>query len=168
MQPALRRVLLGFAASLVLVTTLADAQIRPNSRAASKIFRWTTRRVTITVKPSDYDLQTGIATVTVPHAITGFVRERSSPWYVMVRADPFFELKRHGMSTKPCSHLAIRFASGTVNTQFRPLAAHNQLTAVGSSVPEGREDVAFDLRFEAYPEDIEGEYSIELYFQYSD
>lgn len=164
MRPVLRRVWCALAAGLMLLAIPADAQIRPSIRSPRRI-NWSTRRVNIEVKLSDYDIHSGTATVTVPRAIVGYVRDRSRPWIMFVRADPFFELKRHGMSTKPCSEMAIRFEQG--NADYRQLSPRNQLAAYGG-IPEGRDEVTFGIKFAAHPEDVAGEYSIELYFEYTE
>lgn len=163
MRPELRRVLgWGIVAGLLLVVAPADTQIRSDS-ADPRYFRWSTRRVTINVKPSDYDPATGEAQITVPRAIIGFVRPRR-PWYMTVRADPHFELKRYGISEKPCSDVAIRWTGGTGT--YRVLSPRKQVVAGGIDI-RGRQEVAFDLLFVTKLADIAGEYSIELYFEYT-
>ena len=162
----LRHVFFGFAAGLLLVGIPADAQIRPDSRG-TKGFNWKTRNVTITVDPSDYIGGNGTATVTVNGVITGYVRPRA-PWYVTVRSDPYFELKRDRdeVHQKPCNEMAIRWAQGPAGA-WRILSPNNQVVAAGVNTTEGRVDVEFDLRFAAHPDDVSGEYTIELYFEYS-
>ena len=83
MRSALRRVLLGLATGLVLMATPADAQLRPNSRNA-KTFNPSTRKVRINVSPSDYNLETMTATITVLRAIRGTVRTHR-PWILTTR-----------------------------------------------------------------------------------
>jgi len=160
-RPALHRLLLGFAAALVLVGIPADAQIRPDSKDP-RYFRWSTRRVTIHVKPSDFIDGHGTATITIPRAIIGYVRPRA-PWQMYVSADAFFTLKRYGVSEKPCSNLAIRWTEDPGD--YHVLSPYRQLVASGPD-NRGRREVAFDLTFAAYLTDIAGEYSIELYFNY--
>ncbi len=162
MRLALRRVLLVLAGGLLLAGVPANAQIRPDSQDPRYV-RWSTRRVTIQVKPSDYDLNTGTATITIPRAIIGYVRPRR-PWIMFVRADPHFELKQHGISEKPCSDLAIRWTNGLGG--YRVLSSRAQVVALGADI-RGRQEVAFDLVFTARLPDVAGEYSIELYFDCS-
>jgi hypothetical protein len=162
--PPLRRVLLGFAAGLVLVGAPADAQIRPNEKDP-KYFRWSTRRVTITVEARDFVLGSGTATIRIPRAIIGYVRPRRA-WTMTVRADPVFVLKGFGVnekSEKSCASMAIRQSGGA--GVVHQLTTFDQVVASGPDI-RGRQEVAFDISFTAYLTDVAGEYSIELYFQY--
>jgi hypothetical protein len=160
-RPALRRVLFGFAAGLILVGAPADAQLRPDSRVDR--VRWSTRRVSIQVKLSDYDLASLTATVTVPRAIICNIHPKGA-WTMHVRADAFFELRREGLSRKPCSDMAIRWTDAT--SDYHVLSSFDQLIASGDDTHR-KEELAFDLIFAAKPDDLAGEYSIELYFDYN-
>ena len=163
MWPALRRIFSLLIAGLVLAIIPADAQIRPDTQ----YFRWSTRRVTIKIKPSDYDLLQMTATVTIPRAITGHVRPRA-PWHMSVRADPFFAWKRGGMTQKPCNTMAIRWSDNPSTSEFLPLTPVDMPIAAGDdNGVQGNQRVDFDLKFAAHTEDLAGDYTIELYFVYS-
>jgi hypothetical protein len=158
---------MGLAAGLVLVGIPADAQIRPSSKDPGRV-HWATRRVTFHFTPADYDLQTMTATVTIPRAIIGHINPRGT-WHLTVRADPFFELKEfgvNGVSQKPCSDMAIRWTGTALSLPRRNLSPTDQLIAWGGDV-NGRWEVAFDVTLAAKPDDLGGEYSIELYFAYT-
>jgi hypothetical protein len=155
---------MGLAAGLVLVGIPADAQIRPGSKDPGRV-HWSTRRVTFHFTPADYDIQSMTATVTIPRAIIGHINPRGT-WHLMVRADPFFELKREGMSQKPCSDMSIRWTGTSLSLPPRVLSSRDQLIAWGGDV-NGRWEVAFDVTLAAKPDDLGGEYSIELYFAYT-
>ena len=156
---------MGLAAGLVLVGIPADAQIRPSTKDPGRV-HWSTRRVTFHFTPADYDLNSMTATVTIPRAIIGHINTRGT-WHMTVRADPFFELKREGVSQKPCSDMSVRWTGTALTLQPRVLSSRDQLIAWGGDV-NGRWEVAFDVTLAAKPHDLGGEYSIELYFEFTE
>jgi hypothetical protein len=156
-----RRLLLAFAAGLMVAGVPTGAQFRPNTRE-SRQFRPSTTYVTITVPASAYNRATGVAVITVPRAVVGQLFA-ARPWVLTARAESASAPNRVGGASKPSTDLAIRAAG---EPGFHPLTTSAVPLLTGART-DSWINVALDLQLTARLTDISGSYNFRLYFDFN-